>query len=108
MPRSTPDAMTLLQAVVKYLEGELMPTLAGYHRFQTRVTINVLNTIRRELQLGPSQAATERERLSAILGHDGEVEALSVELADRIRTRAISIDDAWTIKGLVCGRPFIS
>jgi uncharacterized protein DUF6285 len=93
MPRSTPDAKTLLEAAVKYLEGELMPTLEGYHRFQIRVTVNVLNTMRRELELRDAQAAAERARLAAILGHDGEVEAMSRELAERIRTGAIAIDD---------------
>jgi hypothetical protein len=93
MPKSTPDATVLLQAAVKYLETELMPTLEGYHRFQTRVTVNVLNTVRRELELRDAQAAAERARLVAILGHDGDVEALSRELAERIRAGAISIDD---------------
>src|SRR5271156_6937030 len=94
MPQSTPKAAVLLQAAVKYLETELMPTLDGYHRFQTRVTVNVLNTVRRELELRGAQAAAERSRLVAMLGHDGDVEALSVELAERVRAGAISIDDA--------------
>ena len=51
MPQSIPKAAVLLEAAVKYLETELMPTLEGYHRFQTRVTVNVLNTVRRELEL---------------------------------------------------------
>ena len=93
MPESIPKAAVLLEAAVKYLETELMPTLAGYHRFQTRVTVNVLNTLRRELELRGAQAAAERSRLIAMLGHDGDVEALSVELAERIRAGAISIDD---------------
>jgi len=93
MPKSKPDAAILLQAAVKYLEQELMPTLAGYHRFQTRVTINVLSTLRRELELREHQAADERARLGALLGHDGEVEALSAELSDRIRDGAIALDD---------------
>jgi Domain of unknown function (DUF6285) len=93
MPQSTPKAATLLEAAVKYLETELMPTLDGYHRFQTRVTVNVLNTVRRELELRATQAEAERSRLAAILGHDGEVEALSVELAEKIRVGAIAIDD---------------
>lgn len=93
MPKSTPDATVLLQAAVKYLETELMPTLEGYHRFQTRVTVNVLNTVRRELELRDAQADAEHARLVSILGHDGELEALSRELAERIRTGAISIDD---------------
>jgi hypothetical protein len=93
MPQSIPKAAILLEAAVKYLETELMPTLSGYHHFQTRVTVNVLNTVRRELELRGIQAAAERGRLVAILGHDGEVEALSRELAERIRTGRISIDD---------------
>src|SRR5271168_1870953 len=93
MPQSTPKAAILLEAAVKYLETELMPTLDGYHRFQTRVTVNVLNTLRRELQMRGAQAEAERSRLAAMLGHDGEVEALSIELAERIRSGAIAIDD---------------
>jgi hypothetical protein len=93
MPQSIPKAAVLLEAAVKYLETELMPTLEGYHRFQTRVTVNVLNTLRRELELRGAQAAAERSRLIAMLGHDGDVEALSIELAERIRAGAISIDD---------------
>ena len=85
MPQSTPKAAVLLEAAVKYLETELMPTLDGYHRFQTRVTVNVLKTVRRELALRGAQAKAEHARLVAMLGHDGEVEALSVELAERIR-----------------------
>jgi len=93
MPASIPDAKHLLKVVIKYLEQELMPTLEGYHRFQTRVSANVLSTVRRELELGQKQAAEERARLRAILGHDGEVEDLSRELADRIRAGTISIED---------------
>ena len=93
MPQSTPKAATLLEAAVKYLESELMPTLDGYHRFQTRVTVNVLNTVRRELELRGAQADAERARLAAMLGHDGDVESLSVELAEKIRAGAIAIDD---------------
>src|ERR1700691_1706880 len=93
MPQSIPKAAVLLEAAVKYLETELMPTLAGYHRFQTRVTVNVLNTLRRALELRGPRAAAERSRLIAMLAHDGEVEALSVELAEKIRAGAISIDD---------------
>lgn len=93
MPQSLPDAPTLLGAAVKYLEDELLPSLEGYHRFKTRVTANVLRTIRRELELRGKQAAAERARLAAILGHDGEVDALSLELSERIRAGAIDVND---------------
>jgi Domain of unknown function (DUF6285) len=93
MPQSMPDAPTLLVAAVKYLEDELLPSLDGYHRFKTRVTVNVLNTIRRELELRGAQAEAERVRLVAILGHDGEIGALSLELSERIRSGAIDLND---------------
>jgi hypothetical protein len=93
MPQSTPKAAVLLEAAVKYLETELMPTLDGYYRFQTRVTVNVLNTVRRELELRGAQAEAEHTRLVAMLGHDGEVETLSIELAERIRAGSIAIDN---------------
>jgi hypothetical protein len=88
-----PDAPTLLKAAIKYLEDELMPTLDGYHRFKTRVTVNVLSTIRRELELRDAQAISEHARVVAILGHDGDVETLSRELSERIRTGDIALDD---------------
>jgi len=93
MPKSMPESRILLKAAIKYLEEELMPTLRGYHRFQTRVTVNVLSTVRRELELRDAQAESERARLVAIVGHDGDVEALSRELAERIRSGAIPLDD---------------
>ncbi len=92
MPRSMPDSTILLKAAIKYLEEELMPTLDAYHRFKTRVTANALNIVRRELELRDDQAIAERVRLAALLGHEGDVEALSTELAERIRTGAAPLD----------------
>jgi hypothetical protein len=88
-----PSAPILLAAAVKYLQEELLPTLTGYHRFQTRVTANVLNIVRRELELRETQSAAERERLRALVGHDGDTENLSGELSELIRG-AIDLNDA--------------
>jgi hypothetical protein len=93
MPSSIPDAPTLLGAAIKYLENELMPALEGYHRFKTRVTINVLNTLRRELELRGQQSADEHSRLVRLLGHEGQAPGLSMEIAEKIRTGAIAISD---------------
>jgi len=70
-----------------------MPTLSGYYRFQTRVTVNVINIVRRELELGEAQRAGEYQRLMAILGHEGSFDALSDELCNWIRTNRISLND---------------
>jgi hypothetical protein len=93
MPASKPDAPALLDAAIDYLERELLPTLAGYHRFQCRVTVNVLAQVRRELVLAPAQSEAERARLVALLGHGGERDELSRELAARIRAGEIALDD---------------
>ena len=92
MPKSKPDAKILLQAAIGYLEQELMPTLADYHRFQTRVTINVLKIVDRELELADRQALAEQARLTALLGRDDALEALNDELVERIRTGAVPLD----------------
>jgi hypothetical protein len=98
MPAIQPEAPALLDAAIDYLERELLPTLAGYHRFQCRVTVNVLAQVRRELALAPGHADAERARLVALLGAepddpDRDRDALSRELAARIRTGDIALDD---------------
>ena len=93
MPASKPDAAALLDAAIDYFERELAPTLAGYHRFQCRVAVNVLAQVRRELALAPAQADAERARLVALLGHPGERDDLNRELAARIRAGDGSLDD---------------
>lgn len=93
MPASKPDCTVLLDAVIDYVERELAPTLAGYHRFQCRVAANVLAQVRRELALAPAQAEAERARLEALLGHPGERDELSRELAARIRAGEGTLDD---------------
>jgi hypothetical protein len=91
MPSSIPDADTLLDAAIKYLEEELLPELKGYHRFKTRVTTNVLITLRRELELGAAQAADERAQLAGLLAHQGDGHALNLELSERIRVGTIGL-----------------
>jgi uncharacterized protein DUF6285 len=93
VPASKPEPAVLLDAAIDYLERELLPTLTGYHRFQCRVTVNVLAQVRRELVLGPEQADAERARLASLLGHPGSRDELSRELAARIRSGEFSLDD---------------
>ena len=100
MPASKPDAAALLDAAIDYLERELSPTLTGYHRFQCRVTVNVLAQVRRELALAPAQSAAERARLVALLGHAGERDELSRELAARIRGGEVALDDPALLEHL--------
>src|SRR3954469_2836324 len=93
MPAIQPDASALLDAAIDYLERELLPTLAGYHRFQCRVTVNLLGQVRRAMPPAPGEADAERPRLIALLAHPGERDALSRELAARIRAGELALDD---------------
>ncbi|WP_232232590.1 DUF6285 domain-containing protein [Cupriavidus sp. amp6] len=60
MPEFVPEADRLLLAASDYLEKSLLPTLEGFHRFQTRVCINVLRIVIRELQLNESPRVSRR------------------------------------------------
>jgi hypothetical protein len=96
MAQDRPTAAELVQAVREFLEADVMTATEGRVRFHTRVAINALGMIERELTLGPAFAAAERARASALLGHDSHDDdadgrVLERELAARIRDG--SLDD---------------
>ena len=86
-----PTAVELLEAVREFLVQDVMPAVEGRVQFHTRVAVNALGMLERELSLGPEPAAAERARLSALLGHDDDLAALTAEVAARIRDG--SLDD---------------
>ncbi|HEY3832001.1 MAG TPA: DUF6285 domain-containing protein [Acidimicrobiia bacterium] len=87
-----PTAAELVEAVHEYLEHAVWPELEGHTAFHMRVTLKVLDTLRRELELGPAQDAAQQARLEALLGHDGDTATLERELARGLRDG--SVDDA--------------
>jgi hypothetical protein len=93
MSATVPDTPSLLQAAADYLEGELLPTLPDYHRFQTRVTVNLLRLIERELRLAPAQQQAEAARLRALTGRDGTLDELNAALADDILAGHVTLTD---------------
>jgi uncharacterized protein DUF6285 len=74
-----PTAAELVQAVREFLERDVMTATEGRVQFHTRVAINALGMVERELQQGPIVDAFERER------------AAERDLAARIRDG--SLDD---------------
>jgi hypothetical protein len=80
-----PTAAELTEAVREFLERDVMPAVEGRVAFHTRVAVNALSMVERELTLGPELDAAEHQRLRTLLGHDGSVRDLTVELARRIR-----------------------
>jgi hypothetical protein len=65
-PHDRPTAAELVAAVREFLADEVMPALEGRKRFHTRVAVNVLGTVERELALGPGQAARHVAALDAV------------------------------------------
>jgi hypothetical protein len=86
-----PSAVELLEAIREFLEQDVMPAVEGRVQFHSRVAVNALGMLERELSLGPELDAGERARLGALLGHDDDLAALTTELAGRIRDG--SLDD---------------
>lgn len=100
MSITVPDTATLLQATADYLERELLPTLQDYPRFQTRVSVNLLRLVERELRLAPAQQQAEHTRLRALTGRDGSLDALNATLADHILVGDITLTDGKLLQHL--------
>ena len=78
-PHDAPSAAQLVEAVREFLERDVFDAVEGRVQFHTRVAINVLGMVERELALGDDQAA----------GHEAGLRGLGVsseaELAALIR-----------------------
>ena len=94
MTQDRPTAQELVTAVREFLEHDVMAATEGRVQFHTRVAVNVLNIVARELEYGDDFAAHERARAAALLGHDGDVDTLERELAAAIRSGAVDDHDA--------------
>src|ERR1700733_2436407 len=87
-----PSMRELVEAVRDFLESKAMPELKGHTAFHARVAANALSIVARELEHGPQSAQEEKNRLAALLGHDGTLEELNNELCTRIRSGAFTLD----------------
>jgi hypothetical protein len=80
IPHDTPSAGELIEAVREWLERDVLTTTEGRVQFHTRVAVNVLSIVERELALGEGHAAAHRQRLTTV-GVDDDT-----ELAEAIRS----------------------
>jgi hypothetical protein len=84
-----PEAAELLAAVRKFLEERALPALEGHTAFHARVAVNALAIVERQLEQAPAQQAAEAERLTALLGQEGDLDTQNRELCRRIRAGAL-------------------
>ncbi len=61
-----PSAAQLVESVREWLERDVLTSTSGRVQFHTRVAMNVLAMVERELALGSSQRAEHAARLSTL------------------------------------------
>jgi hypothetical protein len=79
----TPSAAQLVESVREWLERDVLAGTTGRLQFHTRVAVNVLAMVERELRLGHGQAVAHAARLAQLGCAD------DAELAARIREGAL-------------------
>ena len=84
----TPTAEQLVESVREWLERDVLAGTTGRLQFHTRVAVNVLAMVERELRVGAELAAAHAARLAQLGCAD------DAELAARIREG--SLDDRLT------------
>ncbi|NUR88837.1 MAG: hypothetical protein HOY71_32520 [Nonomuraea sp.] len=82
-PHDVPTAEQLVAAVRDFLTTDVLPAVEGRVRFHTRVAINVLGMVEREIALGPEQEREHAARLQSLGVADDR------ELAELIRAGAV-------------------
>ncbi|HNJ96614.1 MAG TPA: DUF6285 domain-containing protein [Ilumatobacteraceae bacterium] len=94
IPHDSPTAAQLIESVREWLERDVQPATSGRLQFHTRVAINVLAMVERELALGGDQAVQHHRRLAELGCAD------DAELAARIRSGELD-DRAEEVRQLV-------
>ena len=75
-PHDRPTAAELLEALHEWMERDLLPGVDGRLQFLTRVAINMIDIVRRELELGPDQEVQHQEVLASFgMNDDAELAA---------------------------------
>ena len=80
-----PMPAELLAGVAAFLKEEVAEKLDSHNGFLARVAANSLGIAQREFQCGSELASQEKQRLNALLGQPGELNALRWELVNRLR-----------------------
>ena len=81
-PHDIPTAAQLVEAVREFLERDVMAATEGRVQFHTRVAVNVLGMVEREMALGPQQAESHAAGLAALGMADETALATAIRAGD--------------------------
>jgi aminoglycoside phosphotransferase (APT) family kinase protein len=87
-----PPVDELVASVRDFLRGDVAGATQGRTSFLARVAANSLDVALRELALGAAHRARQSERLRALLGREGELDALRTALCERLRDGSLALD----------------
>lgn len=65
-PHDAPSAAELVEAVREFLQNDVLDATEGRIQFHTRVAVNVLGMVQRELEAGAAPAREHADRLAAL------------------------------------------
>ncbi len=85
MQTAKPSVIELVQTLSQFMQQQLAPQLTGAVAYNTRIALNVLAMIERELTLGESLEQAEIQRLSQLLGETGDKLELNKQLIGKIQ-----------------------
>ena len=91
-PHDVPTAQQLVEAVREFLERDVMAATEGRVQFHTRVAINALAMVERELELGAAQEAEHRAALDG-LGVSDDAELAAAIREGRLDDRSAEVID---------------
>jgi len=105
MPFDSPTKIELTTAVREFMENQLLPELRGHLNFNTRVAINVLKIVERELTLGEEISKESKKSLLSLLqeestSSDYNNRELNVLLSKEISQRKLSYQDSHLLDHL--------
>ena len=86
-----PDMEDLLAAVALFLREQALPQLPAHAAYHARVAANMVDIVRRQLQLAPAAEAAELQRLRLLLQRDGNLGELNALLCERIADGGIDL-----------------
>ena len=103
MPYDRPTKSELIVAVREFMEKKLLPESKGQLGFNTRVAVNVLKIVERELELGGEISTQTHNRLIKILKTENSTASnheLNILLAKEISERRLTYQDDQLITHL--------
>jgi hypothetical protein len=108
-----PSPAELVRAVAIFLQSTIMPQSVGRVAFETRIAINALELVARQLILADEAHTAERLRLEQLLGRTGTLTDLNRDLCTRIangriaETNALLVQHLWatTLEKLAVDQP---